>query len=309
MKFEEKGLEKVWLDGDLIDWRDAQLHPLAHTAQYGSMAFEGMRCYDTPDGPAVFRHPAHYERFEDSTDVIGIDLDYSVTELMAATRDVIEFHGWESCYIRPMAYYGLGGPGVSAYEEAPEHVLISAWPRGRKWDEANLDTGLKASISSWRRTHSSQFPTTAKIGGLYLNSLLAIQDAKPQGFDESIRLDIEGNVAEGYGANIFLVEDGELFTPGLDSSILDGITRQSVIEIARDLGYSVTKKTVTTGELLRADELFLCGTGAEVSPIGQVSQTEIGDGKPGPITTEIRETFFDVVRGRKSEYEEWLDYL
>lgn len=309
MTYEDKGISTMWMDGELIDWENARMHPLAHTAQYGSMAFEGMRCYETSDGPAVFRHRAHYERFEDSTAVLGMDLDYSKPELMDATKAVIEDHGWSSCYIRPMAYYGLGAPGISAYDEAPVHVGIAAWPRGRKWDEDVLDEGISATISPWRRNHSSQFPTTAKVGGVYLNSLMAIQAAKSQGFDEAIRLDIDGNVSEGYGANLFLVKDGELLTPGLDSSILDGITRRSVLEIVRDLGYTVTERTITTGELLRADELFFCGTGAEVSPIGHVNQTEIGDGSPGPVTEEVRETFFDIVQGRHPEYTEWLDYV
>ncbi|MDY6764668.1 MAG: branched-chain amino acid transaminase [Halobacteria archaeon] len=308
MAFDDYDVDKIWMDGELVDWEDAKIHVLSHVIHYGSGVFEGIRCYETVDGPAVFRHRAHYERLQNSAKTMRMDLEYSTEELMAETRKLIDENGLESCYIRPLVYYGYNSLGVNP-GDCPVRTMIAVWPWGAYLGEEALEKGVDVQVSSWRRYHSSQIPTTAKVCGGYINSMLANEQARARGYIESILLNKEGDVAEGSGENLFLVEDGTIYTPGLDSSILDGITRRTVIEIARDLGYEVVEKRIALGELYRADELFFSGTAAEVTPIRKVDDVVIGDGTRGPITEEIQSTFFDIVEGRNETYRDWLDFV
>ncbi|XGI83555.1 branched-chain amino acid transaminase [Halorutilales archaeon Cl-col2-1] len=301
-------VDKIWMDGDLKDWEDAQIHVLSHVVHYGSGVFEGIRCYDTVRGPAVFRHRDHYERFHNSADALGIDLDYSVEELVDATHEVIEENGLESCYIRPVAFYGYNSLGVDP-SDCPVRTAIAAWPWGAYLGEDAIKNGVEVQVSSWRRYHSSQMPTTAKINGGYVNSLLSKTEALERGYEESIMLNKEGDVAEGSGENLFMVDDGTIYTPGLGSSVLNGITRRSVVQIANDLGYEVVEKSISRGELYNADELFFTGTAAEVTPIRKVDDVVVGEGTRGSITEEIQSTFFDVVEGERPEYDAWLDFV
>ncbi len=302
-------VDTIWMDGEFVDWEDAQIHVLTHGLHYGSGIFEGVRCYDTEEGPAIFRWEEHLDRFYESAKPYDMEIDYSREELTEATETLIREQDLESCYIRPIAFYGYDSLGVSP-GDCPTRVAIACWPWGTYLGEDALENGVEVMVSSWRKHASSQIPTNAKTTGLYVNSMLAGEEARRNGFTEAIVLNKEGQVAEGPGENLFLVRDGELYTPGLAESILDGITRRSVIEVARDLGYTVhDDATISRGELNTADELFFTGTAAEVTPIRQVDNVEIGSGTRGPVTEEIQSAFFDVVERRTDEYEDWFSYV
>ena len=305
---DDHDVEKIWMDGELVDWEDAQVHVLTHALHYGSGVFEGVRCYDTVDGPAVFRHRDHYERLADSAKTLDIEMQYTVDELVEATRDLIRENGLESCYIRPIVFYGYNKLGLNP-EGCPVKTAIAVWPWGAYLGEDAIENGVEVTVSSWRKHHSSQIPTTAKMTGPYVNSIMASLEAKSNGYTEAIVLDKEGSVAEGPGENIFMINDGDIYTPPVDSSILDGITRQCVIEIARDLGYEVVEKRISRGELYTADELFFTGTAAEVTPIKSVDDRPVRDDGRGPVTKEIQQTFFETIEGKRDEYTGWLDYL
>jgi branched-chain amino acid aminotransferase len=308
MSLDDHDVEKIWMDGELVDWDDAQVHVLSHVIHYGSGVFEGIRCYDTTDGPAVFRHREHYERLANSAKTLDIEMEYTVDELVEATRDLIRENGLASCYIRPVVFYGYEELGLNP-EGCPVQTAIAVWPWGAYLGEDAIENGVDVSVSSWRKHHSSQIPTTAKITGAYVNSIMASLEAKSNGYTEAIVLDKEGSVAEGPGENIFMIDDGTIYTPPVDSSILDGITRQCVIEIAEDLGYDVVEKRISRGELYTADELFFTGTAAEVTPIKSVDDRQVRDDGRGPVTEEIQQTFFEAIEGKREEYTGWLDYL
>jgi len=308
MSLDDYDVDKIWMDGELVDWEDAQIHVLSHVIHYGSGVFEGVRCYDTVDGPAVFRHREHYERLADSAKTLDIGMEYTVDELIEATRDLIRENGLESCYIRPIVFYGYDELGLNP-EGCPVQTAIAVWPWGAYLGEDAIKNGVDVAVSSWRKHHSSQIPTTAKITGAYVNSIMASLEAKSNGYTEAILLDKEGTVSEGPGENIFMVDDGTLYTTPIDSSILDGITRNSVIEIARDLGYDVVEKRISRSELYTADELFFTGTAAEVTPIKTVDDRTVRKDGRGPVTEEIQETFFEVTQGKRDEYADWLDYV
>ena len=302
-------VDTIWMDGEFVDWEDAQIHVLTHGLHYGSGIFEGVRCYDTEEGPAIFRWEEHLDRFYDSAKPYDMEIDFSREELTEATETLIREQDLDSCYIRPIAFYGYDSLGVSP-GDCPTRVAVACWPWGTYLGEDALEKGVEVMVSSWRKHASSQIPTNAKTTGLYVNSMLAGEEARRNGYTEAIVLNKEGQVAEGPGENLFLVRDGELYTPGLAESILDGITRQSVIEVARDLGYTVhDDATVSRGELNTADELFFTGTAAEVTPIRQVDNVEIGSGFRGPVTEEIQSAFFDIVERRTDEYDEWFRYV
>ncbi len=302
-------VDTIWMDGEFVDWEDAQIHVLTHGLHYGSGIFEGVRCYDTEEGPALFRWEEHLDRFYDSAKPYDMEIDFSREELTEATETLIREQDLESCYIRPIAFYGYDSLGVSP-GDCPTRVAIACWPWGTYLGEDALENGVEVMISSWRKHASSQIPTNAKTTGLYVNSMLAGEEARRNGYTEAIVLNKEGQVAEGPGENLFLVRNGELYTPGLAESILDGITRQSVIEVARDLGYTVhDDATISRGELNTADELFFTGTAAEVTPIRQVDNVEIGSGTRGPVTEEIQSAFFDIVERRTDDYDEWFSYV
>jgi branched-chain amino acid aminotransferase len=309
MGFDEMDVDTIWMDGEFQDWDDAQIHVLTHGLHYGTGIFEGVRCYDTAGGPAIFRWDAHLDRFYESAKPYEMEIGHDREELTEATMELIRRQDLESCYIRPIAFYGYNSLGVSP-KDCPTRVAIACWPWGAYLGEEALENGVEVMVSSWRKHSSSQIPTNAKTTGLYVNSMLAGEEARRNGYTEAIVLDKEGYVAEGPGENIFMVKDGELFTPALSQSILDGITRQSVIEVARDLGYTVhDQATISRGELHTADELFFTGTAAEVTPIRQVDNVEIGSGTRGPVTEEIQQTFFDLVEDPSDEYADWFTYV
>ncbi|MFB6282536.1 MAG: branched-chain amino acid transaminase [Halobacteria archaeon] len=308
MGFDEFDVDKIWMDGELVDWDDAQIHVLSHVIHYGSGVFEGIRCYDTVDGPAVFRNRDHMERLHNSAKTLGIEMEYGVEELMEATGNLIRENGLESCYVRPVVYYGYDVLGLNP-KSCPVETAIAVWPWGAYLGEDAIKNGVDVMVSSWRKHHATQVPTTAKITGAYVNSILASQEAKANGYTEAILLDKDGTVAEGPGENIFMVEDEKLYTPPVDSSILEGITRRCVEEIAEDLGYEVQEKRISRGELYLADELFFTGSAAEVTPIRTVDDKEVGNGSRGPVTKEIQKTYFDATKGKLDRYEKWLDYV
>ena len=309
MGFDEMDVDTIWMDGEFVDWEDAQIHVLTHALHYGSGIFEGVRCYDTDDGPALFRWDAHLDRFYESGKPYELEIDHDREELTEATMELIRRQELESCYIRPIAFYGYNSLGVSP-TDCPTRTAIACWPWGTYLGEDALENGVEVMVSSWRKHSSSQIPTNAKTTGLYVNSMLAGEEARRNGYTEAIVLDKEGYVAEGPGENIFLVRDSELYTPALSQSILDGITRQSVIEVARDLGYTVhDQATISRGELHTADEQSITGTAAEVTPIRQVDNVEIGSGTRGPVTEEIQQTFFDMLESPPAKYDDWFTYV
>ena len=304
-----EGVEEIWLDGEFVDFDEAQIHVLTHGLHYGTGVFEGVRCYDTVDGPAIFRWQEHLDRFYQSAKPYDIEIPFEQSELTEATFELIRREGLDSCYIRPVAFYGYGPLGLNP-SDSPVQVAVAVWPWGAYLGEEALEEGVDVAISSWRKHASSQIPTNAKTTGAYVNSVLASLEAKGNDYTEAIVLNKEGNVAEGPGENIFLVRDGELYTPGLAESILDGITRQSVITIAEDLGYTVhDDATISRSELYTADELFFTGTAAEVTPIRSVDDNQIGSGTKGPLTDDIQTAFFDMLEEPPAEYADWFDVV
>jgi len=299
-------VDTVWLDGEFVDWDEAQVHVLTHGLHYGTGVFEGVRCYDTVDGPAIFRWEEHLDRLYQSAKPYDMEIPYDRETLTHATKELIRRQDLPSCYIRPIAFYGYDRLGLNP-EGIPVQVAVAVWPWGAYLGEEVIEEGADVTVSSWRKYGSDQIPTNAKTTGPYVNSVLASLEADEGGYTEAIVLNGEGNVAEGPGENLFLVRDGEIYTTGLAESILDGITRRSVITLARDLGYTVHDgATISRGELYTADELFFTGTAAEVTPIRSVDDTEIGPGTRGPVTEEIQQTFFDVVEGREDGYDDWF---
>jgi branched-chain amino acid aminotransferase len=297
--------EKIWFNGELVDWADAKIHVGAHALHYGSGVFEGIRCYETAAGPAVFRLTDHLKRLSNSAKLLHMELPYSVEELRAASHEVIGAHGLAECYLRPIAFYGYGELGVHPGRN-PIDVAIMSWPWGAYLGEEALTQGIRAKVSSWKRVGPNTIPHVSKATGIYLNSMLAVIEATQGGYDEAILLTDDGYVADGSGENIFLVKDEILSTPDLSASILPGITRHTVMEIAGALGYAVHERMIIRSDLHLADEVFMCGTAAEVTPVRSIDDHEIGP--PGPITKAIQSTFFEVVRGRDERWSRWLDY-
>src|SRR6059036_2513312 len=277
--------EKIWMNGELIDWDDAKVHVGSHGLHYGTGVFEGIRCYDTPQGPAVFRLRDHLERLVNSAKLLYMQLTYSVEELRTVCMDLICANGLPSCYLRPLAFYGYGELGVAARGN-PVDVVIMSWPWGTYLGDDGLRNGIRVRISSWQRVGPNVIPHVAKATGVYLNSMLAVTEANNAGYDEAIMLTHDGYLADGSGENVFIVKDGELFTPDLSTSILPGITRDTVIQIAQDLGYTVHEKSLIRSDLYLADEAFMTGTAAEVTPLRAVDDVDIG---VGPITLQIQE--------------------
>jgi branched-chain amino acid aminotransferase len=296
--------EKIWMNGELVDWADAKVHVGSHGLHYGSGVFEGIRAYETEKGTAVFRLTDHLERLQNSARLLHMPLPYSTEELRAACHEVIAANGLPECYLRPIAFFGYGELGVSALGN-PVDVAIMSWPWGAYLGEEGVKSGISAKISSWVRIGPNVIPHVAKATGVYLNSMLAVTEANRAGYDEAILLTAEGFVADGSGENVFIVKDGELYTPDLSTSILPGITRDTVIQIAQDLGYTVHQKSLIRSDLYLADEAFMTGTAAEVTPLRAVDDVEIG---VGPITLEIQESYLDTARGRSERWAQWLEY-
>ncbi len=297
--------EKIWMNGELVDWDDARIHVGAHGLHYGSGVFEGIRCYDTPKGPAVFRLTDHMQRLHDSARLIYMTLPYSVADLTSACNELLASNGLTECYIRPIAFYGFGQLGVSA-KGNPVEVVIMSWPWGTYLGEEALASGIRTKISSWQRIPANVVPHASKATGVYLNSMLAVTEAHNAGYDEAILLTPDGYVADGPGETIFVVRDGVLYTPDLSTGILHGITRDSIVQIARGLGYEVIEKSLIRSDLYLADEVFMCGTAAEVTPLRSVDDHEIG---VGDITRQIQKAYLDTVRGASDRFPQWRELV
>jgi branched-chain amino acid aminotransferase len=297
--------EKIWLNGELVDWADAKVHVGVHGLHYGSGVFEGIRCYDTEKGAAVFRLNDHLERLEDSAKVLYMDLPYSVEELRKATHELIAANGLPACYIRPVAFYGYGELGVATTGN-PVDVVIISFPWGAYLGEEGQRTGISTMVSSWERVGPNVIPHVAKATGIYLNSMLATTEARRAGYDEAIMLTRDGYVADGPGENIFVVKNGKLLTPPLSMSILPGITRDTIVQLAQVLGYPVEETLIIRTDLYLADEVFMVGTATEVAPVRAVDDREIG---VGPITLELQRAYLDVVNGRDQRFGDWLDVV
>lgn len=298
--------EKIWKNGKLVPWKDATVHVLTHGLHYGTGVFEGIRCYSTVNGPAVFRLKEHMERLASSAKAINMKLPFAVDELCSAAKETIKVNKLDACYIRPIAFFGVSGIGVNPIGY-PVEVFIVVFPMGAYLGDEGMKNGIRVHTSSWHRVTNGTVPATAKICGDYLNGALAVMEAKLNGFDETIMLNELHMVAEGSGENIFLVRQGKVFTPPLNAGILPGITRYSVMTIAEDMGYKVIEQNFARSELYLADELFFTGTAAEVTPIREVDRRAVGDGKPGPVTKAIQAKFLEVVKGKEKKYAKWLD--
>ncbi|HET9163604.1 MAG TPA: branched-chain amino acid transaminase [Solirubrobacterales bacterium] len=298
--------ELIWQNGEFVPWHEATTHVLTHGLHYGTGVFEGIRCYETERGPAVFRHKDHLDRLAKSAELYYFELPYSGEEIAEATRELIRRNELRSCYIRPLAFRGYGNLGLYA-TDAPIDVVIAAFPWGAYLGEEGQRDGIRAKVSSWRRISPAGLVPHAKASGQYLNSILAKTESQNAGYEEAILLDERGFVCEGSGENIFLVRDGEIVTPPHVAAILDGINRKSVIQIARDLGYSVVERDVARSELYIAEEVFLTGTAAELVPVREIDDHPLGE--PGEITRVIQAKFRDALEGRAEEYLEWLDFV
>jgi branched-chain amino acid aminotransferase len=298
--------EKIWMDGELVPWDEARVHVLTHSLHYGSGVFEGIRTYSTADGPAVFRLTDHIERMLDSATLIMMEIPYSRDELVEACKLTVRESGLDSCYVRPIAYLGYGEIGLNPLP-CPVNVAIAVWPWGAYLGEESLAKGVRVKVSSWRRMDPNINPVAAKSTGIYINSSLAKVEAVKSGYDEAILLNTHGFVAECTGENVFIVRDGTLVTPTLASGALGGITRDSIMTIARDLGYEVVEEQLLRHDLYLADEAFLTGTAAEVVPIRSVDDRVIGD--PGEITRKLQETYLATVHGQVERYKDWLEYV
>ena len=298
--------ELIWMNGELVPWEDANVHVLTHTLHYGTGVFEGIRAYDTERGTAIFRHHDHLERLRRSAKLYYMDLPYSVEEIRAATHELIGRNGLRSCYIRPLVFRGYGPMGLDPLSN-PVEIAIAAWEWGAYLGEDGQRNGITAKVSSWRRISPDSLIPQSKASGQYLNSVLAKIESAHAGYEEAILLDQHGNVCEGTGENVFVVRDGAISTPGHSASILDGINRKSVIQIARDLGYDVIERDIARSELTLADEVFLTGTAAELTPVRAIDDHELGP--PGEVTREVQRTFDDALHGRGERYAEWLDVV
>jgi branched-chain amino acid aminotransferase len=297
--------DKIWMNGELVDWADAKIHVGVHGLHYGSGVFEGIRCYETEKGPAVFRLQDHLQRLEDSAKVLYMDLPYSSAELRAATHELVALNGLPSCYIRPIAFFGYGDLGVATTGN-PIDVVIISFPWGAYLGEDGQKTGISAMVSSWERVGPNVIPHVAKATGIYLNSMLATTEARRAGYDEAIMLTRDGYVADGPGENIFVVKNGRLLTPPLSMSILPGITRDTIINIARALGYPVEETLLIRTDLYLADEVFMVGTATEVAPVRAIDGRQLG---VGPITLELQKAYLDAVQGRDQRWSDWLDVV
>ncbi len=298
----------IWMDGEFVDWRDAKVHVLTHTLHYGVGVFEGVRAYATDRGPAIFRLDRHTERLYQSAKIMGMDIPFSVEEVDQAQKEVVRKNELKSAYLRPMAFYGSEGMGLHA-SNLKVHLMVAAWEWGTYLGDDALEKGIRVKTSSFTRHHVNSTMAKAKTNGHYTNSILATQEAANAGYDEALLLDPNGYVAEGAGENIFLVRRGKIYTPELTSA-LEGITRDTVVELlTKDMGLEVVEKQITRDEVYTADEVFFTGTAAEVTPIAELDDRKIGNGKRGEISAEVQKRYFDIVNGRDSSRADWLTYL
>jgi len=297
----------IWMDGKLIDWRDAKVHVLTHTLHYGMGVFEGVRCYETPQGSAIFRLKEHTERFLNSAKIFQMKIKFEAEVLEEAQKEVVRANKLKSCYLRPIAWIGSERMGLAAVDNSI-HVAIAAWPWGAYLGEDGINKGIRVKTSSFSRHHVNVSLVRAKACGYYINSILAHQEVAVHGYDEALLLDTDGYASEGSGENLFVIKKGKVYTPDL-ASCLDGITRNAVIQIAQDLGYEVIEKRITRDEIYCADEAFFTGTAAEVTPIRELDDRVIGSGGRGPITQAIQNTYFDAVGGKAQQYADWLAHI
>jgi branched-chain amino acid aminotransferase len=297
----------IWFDGEMVDWRDAKVHVLTHTLHYGMGVFEGVRAYHADAGTAIFRLQAHTDRLFRSAKIMQMDIPFSKDQINAAQLAAVRENGLDSAYLRPMVFYGSEGMGLRA-DNLKTHVIVAAWSWGAYLGKDALEQGIRIRTSSFARHHVNVAMCKAKANGNYINSMLALSDALRDGYDEALLLDVDGFVAEGSGENFFMVYDGVIYTPELTSA-LDGITRATVIELAREAGYEVREKRITRDEVYVADEAFFTGTAAEVTPIRELDGRTIGCGSRGPITADLQQRYFDAVHGRRDTDKGWLSYV
>ncbi|MCF7355498.1 branched-chain-amino-acid transaminase [Vibrio sp. CK2-1] len=297
----------IWFNGKMVPWAEANVHVLTHAMHYGTSVFEGIRCYNTPNGPIVFRHKEHMDRLKDSAKIYRFPIPYSVEEMMEACRETLRVNKLDSAYIRPLGFVGNVGLGVCPPVDSEMEVIIAAFPWGSYLGEEALANGVDAMISSWNRAAPNTIPTAAKAGGNYLSSLLVGGEARRHGYDEGIALSVNGYISEGAGENIFVVKNGKIVTPPATSSILPGITRDSIVILAKELGYEIEEANIAREALYLADEIFMTGTAAEIVPVRSVDQITVGAGKRGPITEHIQSSFFGLFDGTTEDKWDWLD--
>lgn len=299
--------EFIWFNGEMVKWADAKVHVMSHALHYGTSVFEGVRCYDTSNGPVVFRHREHMQRLHDSAKIYRMPISYSIDQLMDATRQTLIKNNLKSAYIRPLVFIGDVGMGVNPPEGYKTDVIIAAFPWGAYLGPEALDQGIDAMISSWNRSAPNTIPTAAKAGGNYLSSLLVGTEARQHGYQEGIALDVHGYVSEGAGENIFIVKNNILFTPTLTSAALPGITRDAILKLAKDSGIEICEQTLSRESLYLADEVFLTGTAAEITPVRSIDRIQIGIGRCGPMTKKIQQAFFGLFNGKTVDKYGWLD--
>lgn len=299
---------KIWFDGNMVDWKDANIHVLSHVVHYGTSVFEGIRAYKNENGVGVFRLKEHVQRLFDSAKIYKIEIPYTQEEIEEAILETVRVNDLNGCYIRPIVFKGYGELGVDP-SNCPVNVVIAAWEWGSYLGEEGMANGVDIGVSSWRKPAPDTFPALAKCGANYMNSQLAKLEAIAHGYDEAIMLDYAGHVSEGSGENIFLVEGEKLFTPAMSSSNLKGITRDSIMTIARDLGYEVVEEVISRERLYAANEVFFTGTAAEVTPIRSIDHRQIGIGRRGPISEKIQSAFFDIVEAKVEDKYGWLTYI
>ncbi|HIF9326844.1 TPA: branched-chain amino acid transaminase [Photobacterium damselae] len=299
----------IWFNGEMVAWADANVHVLTHAMHYGTSVFEGIRCYNTPQGPVVFRHREHMERLKNSAKIYRFPINYSVDELMEHCRATLRTNKLESAYIRPLAYVGNVGLGVCPPPNTEMELIIAAFPWGAYLGDEALENGVDAMISSWHRAAPNTIPTAAKAGGNYLSSLLVGGEARRHGYAEGIALNVEGYISEGAGENLFVVRNGIISTPPATGSILPGITRDTIMTLAKELGYDVREENIAREALYLADEVFMTGTAAEIVPVRSVDQITVGVGKRGPVTKVMQEAFFGLFNGTTEDKWGWLDYV
>jgi len=294
----------IWFDGKMVPWRDANVHVLTHTLHYGMGIFEGVRAYHTDQGAAIFRLKEHTDRLFDSAKIMNMQIPFTKDEISAAQIESVKVNNLDSAYIRPMCFYGSEGMGLRA-DNLKTHAIVAAWEWGSYLGAENMEKGLRIKTSSFTRHHVNISMCKAKANGHYINSMLALQEAMADGYDEALLLDVEGFVAEGSGENIFIIKDGVIYTPDLTSA-LNGITRKTIMNFANDLNYDLVEKRITRDEVYIADEAFFSGTAAEVAPIRELDNRPIGEGTRGPITEKLQSLYFDVVHGKVEKYKDWL---
>ncbi|MBI4889275.1 MAG: branched-chain amino acid transaminase [Acidobacteria bacterium] len=297
--------EKIWHNGKFIDWNEARIHVLSHVVSYGSSVFEGLRCYETKNGPAIFRLREHTRRLLDSAKIYRIPVEFTLEQLMEAQVQLVKLNGLKSCYVRPIILRGYGGVGVLPVNN-PTEIFLACWEWGKYLGDEALAAGVDVCISSWNRIAPNTLPALAKAGANYMNSQLIRMEAHHNGYAEGIALDSEGRISEGSGENIFVVRDGKIHTPPLGSSVLPGITRDSVVTLARDLGLELVETVIPREMLYVADEVFFTGTAAEVTPVRSIDRIEVGTGRRGPVTEKLQKAFFALVEGEAADKYGWL---